>query len=215
MVRNRPQTQQRLLAAVHQLLTAEGLDQVRINRVASLASVNKVLIYRYFGGIDGLLGAYYEQYRPFVAAPPINLAALAGAPLSEFFQACSEYILAEFRLLRANPQAQQVLRNELMGCQTTDQNPVAAQKQAQLEQMVAELGKLINSTYGASFSTVILSAMTLLTFMAQDKRTIMGIALDTDEGWAEIELAIKRIFYGIYLATKERIGDTVPAATLL
>ncbi len=210
MTRNREQTQQRLLEAVHELISNEGLGQVRINRVASQANVNKVLIYRYFGGVDGLLKAYYEQYQPFVAAPPIDITELAGAPLSQFFEACCEYILAEFRLLRANPQAQQVLRNELLGGQPAEQNPVAAQKQAQLEQMVAQLGQLINSTYGASFSTVILSAMTLLTFMAQDKRVIMGIDLESEAGWAEIELAIKRIFYGIYLATKERIGDTVP-----
>ena len=48
-----------------------------------------------------------------------------------------------------------------------------------------------------------ISALRLLAFMSQDKRTLMGIDLGTDEGWAQIEQAVRRIFHGLALAANE------------
>ncbi|MEZ0486561.1 TetR/AcrR family transcriptional regulator [Fibrella aquatica] len=210
MTRDRVQTEQRLIDAVHELLTEGGFEQVRINRVAQKAKVNKILIYRYFGGLDGLVRAYYEKYQPIVTAPPIDLEKLRGAPIDVFFEACCDFILTEFRLLRANPQAQGFLRNDLLNGQNGAPNPVAFQKEEKLRIMIEQLGELIQSKYGRPFAAIIISGMTMLTFMAHDKRTIMGVDVGSDEGWAEIEEAIRRIFYGVSLSAKERLGNNVP-----
>lgn len=214
MVRDRLRTEQRLIDTVHELVTEDGFDSVRINRLAQRARINKILIYRYFGGLDGLIKAYYEKYQPIVSAPPIDLNQLEGATIEEFFTICADYVLAEFRLLRANPEAQEMMRNNLMGSRPGTSYPVASQKEERLRIMIEKLGELIQSNYGRSFAAIIVSGMTMLTFMAQDKRTIMGIDIDTKEGWNEIEEAIRRIFYGVGLATKERLGnDIVPQST--
>lgn len=216
MAKDRLQTEQRLLDAVHEIITNEGLDQLRINKLAQQAKVNKILIYRYFGNLNGLIEVYYEKYKPVVAAPLIDIKRLEGATLDEFFQTCCDFILDEFRLLRANPQAQQFLKNDLMAYQPGVPNPMAFRKAEQLDAMVDELSRQINSAYGRSFATVVMSALTLLTFMGQDKRTVMGIDLGTNEGWQEIEQAVRRIFYGVTLATKERLGtDRVPGGEQL
>ncbi|MBO0951020.1 TetR/AcrR family transcriptional regulator [Fibrella forsythiae] len=215
MTRDRVRTEQRLIDAVHELVIEGGFEQVRINRVSQRARVNKILIYRYFGGLDGLINAYYQKYQPVVTAPPIDLEKLSGATLDEFFQACSNFILAEFRLLRTNPQAQEFLRNDLINNQNGATNLVAFQKEEQIRVMIEKLGELIQSKYGRSFAAIIISGMTMLTFMAHDKRTVMGIDMGTDAGWNEIEAAIERIFYGVSLATKERLGhDVLPVVTL-
>lgn len=206
MAKDRLQTEQRLLDAAHEIITNEGFDQLRINKLAQQAKVNKILIYRYFGNLNGLIEVYYERYKPVVAAPLIDVKRLEGATLDEFFQTCCDFILDEFRLLRANPQAQQFLKNDLMANQPGVPNPLAFRKAQQLDVMIDELGQQINSEYGRSFTTILMSALTLLTFMAQDKRTVMGIDLGTDEGWLEIENAVRRIFYGVMLATRERLG---------
>ncbi|RYF73842.1 MAG: TetR/AcrR family transcriptional regulator [Cytophagaceae bacterium] len=215
MMRDRVQTEQRLIEAVYELVVEGGFEQVRINRVSQRAQVNKILIYRYFGGLDGLINAYYQKYQPVVAAPLIDLEKLNGATLDEFFRACSDFVLAEFRLLRANPQAQEFLRNDLINNQAGAPNPVAFQKEEQLRIMIEKLGDLIQSKYGRSFAAIIISGMTMLTFMAHDKRSVMGIDMSTDAGWTEIEAAIERIFYGASLATKERLGnDVLPVVAL-
>ena len=58
--RNRLQTEQRILDAVAGILLQQGYPMVGINEVARQAGCDKVLIYRYFGGLDELLLAFAE-----------------------------------------------------------------------------------------------------------------------------------------------------------
>ena len=63
--RDRKTSETKLINAVHRLLIEKGFQAVGINSVAEEAHLNKVLIYRYFGGIDGLLDAYARRMDPF------------------------------------------------------------------------------------------------------------------------------------------------------
>jgi AcrR family transcriptional regulator len=56
----RIETEQRLLDAVGALLAEAGFSALGVNALARRAGVNKSLIYRYYGGMDGLLRAYAE-----------------------------------------------------------------------------------------------------------------------------------------------------------
>lgn len=60
MTRSRLQTEQKILNAVETLLLEQGYPAVGINSIARQAGCDKVLIYRYFGGFDGLLLAFAE-----------------------------------------------------------------------------------------------------------------------------------------------------------
>jgi AcrR family transcriptional regulator len=60
MSRSRLQTEQKILAAVETLLLEQGYPSVGVNAIARQAGCDKVLIYRYFGGFDGLLLAFAE-----------------------------------------------------------------------------------------------------------------------------------------------------------
>ena len=55
MVRDRERTKARIVDAVAGLLIRSGFRTVGVNAVAAAAGVDKVLIYRYFGGLAGLL----------------------------------------------------------------------------------------------------------------------------------------------------------------
>lgn len=57
MIRNRAATEARLLAAAKEHLELHGFMHFGINTVAARAGADKVLIYRYFGGQQGLLKA--------------------------------------------------------------------------------------------------------------------------------------------------------------
>ena len=56
------ETEKRLLEAVSRVIEDEGFTKIGINRIARQAQCDKVLIYRYFGGLDGLLVAWAKQY---------------------------------------------------------------------------------------------------------------------------------------------------------
>lgn len=60
MAKNRLQTEEKILQAVEQILLKDGFPCIGINAIARRAGCDKVLIYRYFGGLDGLLLAFAE-----------------------------------------------------------------------------------------------------------------------------------------------------------
>ena len=60
MTKNRLQTEQKILQALETLLLEQGFTAVGINSLARQAGCDKVLIYRYFDGLDGLLMAFAE-----------------------------------------------------------------------------------------------------------------------------------------------------------
>ncbi len=60
MAKSRLQTEQKLLQAVEQIMLKDGFPAIGINAIARQAGCDKVLIYRYFNGFDGLLQAFAE-----------------------------------------------------------------------------------------------------------------------------------------------------------
>ncbi len=60
MQKSRINTEQRILDAVESLLLEKGFSEVGINALSREAGCDKVLIYRYFGGLDGLLQRFAE-----------------------------------------------------------------------------------------------------------------------------------------------------------
>jgi AcrR family transcriptional regulator len=204
MQRNRLQREQRLIEAVGEIVKKEGFDQLGINKIASTAGVNKMLIYRYFGGLSGLIDAYLRQTTPVVFAPPIDVERLKTASLEEFFQACTEYLITEFRMLRQNVTAQEFLKADLFNVMGSN-NPLASAKEAQVREMIDALSTMIGAKHGPGFAALIISGLTQLTFSAQQQKVVFGIDLQTDEGWAEIEATLTNVFRGSYLFTKERL----------
>ena len=59
--KDKEKTKQRLIEAVGSVLRTKGFQQVRVNEVSAEAGVSKILIYRYFGDLDGLIDAYIRQ----------------------------------------------------------------------------------------------------------------------------------------------------------
>ncbi|MBL4762286.1 MAG: TetR/AcrR family transcriptional regulator [Gammaproteobacteria bacterium] len=60
-MRNKAATKQRLIDAISALLQKNGFKALGINAIARQAGVDKVLIYRYFDGLPGLLDAYAQD----------------------------------------------------------------------------------------------------------------------------------------------------------
>ena len=79
--KNKEQTKRRILRTVERLLVEEGFSALGINRIANETGVAKVLIYRYFGDLEGLLNAFVtsEDFWP-------TRAEIIDLPDDEFFQ---------------------------------------------------------------------------------------------------------------------------------
>ena len=63
--RNREKTREKIIKGAIALLTRTGFKDFGINSVARAAECDKVLLYRYFGDLDGLLAAMAETVQFF------------------------------------------------------------------------------------------------------------------------------------------------------
>ena len=60
-MKDRETTEQKILDAVGSMIATDGFESLGINAVAQKAGVSKMLIYRYFGGLDQLIAKYLLQ----------------------------------------------------------------------------------------------------------------------------------------------------------
>lgn len=61
LARDRKETEQGLINAAGRVLARDGFKKLGVNAIAREAGVDKVLIYRYFDGLSGLIKAYARQ----------------------------------------------------------------------------------------------------------------------------------------------------------
>lgn len=208
MQRDRTQTEQRLLDAVEHIITHSGLDQVGINRVSRQAGITKILIYRYFGGLDGLLQAYYKRRCLSRTDLNVNIDELKDKSIAEIMTILCEITLREYRRLRQDVQMQELIKANLMGSDHFI-NPLVSERENQLRKLIDSVSGLLKSKTGRSFSAIIISAMSFLTFMSQQKRSMLDIDLSSEEGWSQIEEGIRNIYRGTALLLEERLADSV------
>ena len=57
-MKDRELTQQKILQAVDNIIANDGFERLGVNAIAQKAGVSKMLIYRYFGGLDDLIAQY-------------------------------------------------------------------------------------------------------------------------------------------------------------
>jgi AcrR family transcriptional regulator len=208
MQRDRAQTEKRLIEAVGQIITESGFDKIGINRIASRSGINKILIYRYFGGLDGLLQAYYRQTRSTII-PSIDPEHFRHLPLDQFFEKSCDYLIDLYRRFRHDVEAQEFLKASLLS--TTDTNPIPTEREAQLRQVLDELSSIVQIENGRAIAAVMSSARTVLTIREQQAWPVVGIDLHTDEGIKQIEAAFRLIYRGLYLYTQKKLdGKELP-----
>ena len=60
-MKNREKTEEKILEAVGSIVESEGFEKLGINTIALKANISKMLIYRYFGGLEGLIVKFVMQ----------------------------------------------------------------------------------------------------------------------------------------------------------
>ncbi len=84
--RNEADKRSRLIRAVGETLKEEGYQGLGLNRIALRAGVSKPMVYRYFGGLNGLLKAYIEKMDGWL--PYFESLDLPASPTTEELKAC-------------------------------------------------------------------------------------------------------------------------------
>lgn len=192
--RNRPRTEARLREALGAVLVRGGFAALTPSAVAREAGVDKMLIYRYFGGMPGLVEAvasgpdFFPTFEEVCDGDPVALRAL---PLSE---RAAVVVDNYARLLMARPM---VL--ELMVWELVERNELTAIMETAREEMGLKLAREIFAGDGGravqvnAVSALLGAAVTYLALRRRKIRWFNGVDLRSDEGWDQLREAVRQM----------------------
>jgi AcrR family transcriptional regulator len=196
MARDKEETKMRIVAAVGKHLAKAGFRDLGVNSIAKEAGVDKVLIYRYFGGLPELLMAYANEgdYWP-------TSAELIGDPSTVQAESVADwlvYILSQIQMaIRKRPITLEILRWEIV-----DHNELTNQFAEIRTRVAIECVTFINQRCPfppevdvLALGNFILSGVIYITLRTSTNPNYLGIDFSTPEGWERINKLVVSIIY--------------------
>lgn len=179
--KDRVATEKRILTAVGELITENGFEKTGVNAVAARAGISKMLIYRYFGSMNGLFAAYIKQNDFWINFIP-------EIPSSEHLK---DFIKQIFRkqisLLREDKIMKRLYRWEL-----SESNSFTEELKRKREEKGIFLINVVSRLSGnpkkeiAAIATILSAAIGYLGLLEDFCPTYNEIELNKDEGWQQI-----------------------------
>ena len=190
--RSRTQTMARILQAVGEVISERGVNRVGINAVAEKAGVNKVLIYRYFGGWEGLMERFLNEGH-FLTDYNKQFLEKHLTPEPEISkQTRVDYLIGLLRELKERSPAQEMLKWEISNPGSYLTQQLAGNRNESFQKILDTFFANEKEDMNA-VTAILVSGITMLLLIAPSQNQFMNIDLQSDEGWKRIEYAIHRI----------------------
>ncbi len=208
MQRDKEQTRKRILEATGRLLSQKGFRNLGINAIAKEAKVSKILIYRYFGGIQELLKAFTEEGGFWPSATELLGGETNPRRISNTEQTSVTMLGNYLKELRRRKLTQEIMRWEL----TEDNDLIQELARARERQRTGIWGALpIDSArfpeIDLGAATALLHAgITYLVLRAKTAEEYMGIDLHSNYGWRRLEKAIDALVKGYFAQHSIKTG---------
>jgi AcrR family transcriptional regulator len=199
--RDRAATEERILAAVGEVLARDGFAALGVNAIAKQAGVDKVLIYRYFGGLPELLrtwggsGRFWPRVADLLGDDPQALLAL---PAAERYARFFRHFVDE---LRERP-----LTLEVLAAEVVERNELTAILEAEREAWGDEATRVLGGDEFAArpflrgVTLLLVAGVQYLLLRSRKIRVFGGVDLRTEDGWDELKRSIdelaRRVFAG-------------------
>lgn len=192
--RDRAATEERILAAVGEVLARDGFAAVGVNAIAREAGVDKVLIYRYFGGLPELLrawgasGRFWPSVEELIAELPAPLMSL---PLHERYALFFERFIDA---LRARPLTLEILaaeivtRNELTAILETERESWGAQAESTIG---GDAWQRLPQLRGLTL--LLVAGVQYLLVRSRTMRIFGGLDLRSDAAWDVLKASLRHM----------------------
>ncbi|MDE7343479.1 MAG: TetR/AcrR family transcriptional regulator, partial [Muribaculaceae bacterium] len=112
------QTEKNIIEAVSSIILTEGFSKLGINRIAKVAGCDKVLIYRYFGGIEGLISRWAKENDYYSFAIDMFKEKINSS--DDMRSVAKEILIQQLRFIRESRMMQELILWELSGNSTFD-----------------------------------------------------------------------------------------------
>lgn len=184
--RDREATEKRLLDTIGRMIAEDGFEKIGINAIAARSGVSKILIYRYFGSVEGLMAAYIRQH-DFWLNFPLEMPGREDLPafLNRMFR-------GQIEQLRSNPTLKRLYRWEL-SCN----NDMIVKLREQREKVGLNLVEKVSELTGqpqeeiAAMASFLTASITYLAMLEDFCPVYNGIPLNEDSGWEQMNKGIE------------------------
>lgn len=196
--RDREATRERILQAVGAVLARDGFGQLGVNAIAREAGVDKVLIYRYFGGLPELLtawgdsGQFWPRVQDLLGDDP---AAFLALPVAERYARFFEHFIDE---LRARP-----LTLEIMVAEMTERNELTAILETEREQWGEEAARTLGGPelqarpWMQGLTLLLVGGVQYLTLRSRKIRIFGGVNIQSDAGWHALKASVRAMAHAL------------------
>ena len=181
MERDREATEKRLLDTIGQMIIEQGFEKIGINAVSAQSGVSKILIYRYFNSIDGLIAAYIRKHDFWLNT------SFDFSEKVQMLPTIKEMFYKHIERLRIDPVLRKLYRWEL-SCN----NDIIKSLREQREKVGMNLIEQVCNKSGrhkqeiAVLSAIITTSTTYLAMLGDYCPVFNGISIDDDNGWKQI-----------------------------
>lgn len=197
-IRDRVATIRRIIDAGRALLADGGFQNFGVNAVARRAGCDKQLIYRYFGGLDGLVDAIGEDLVNWVEA---SVPADHGGRFILTYGELMERLIELYAdALRADPLVRRIIAWELS--ETSPHIKRMAEARAKgLAAWIERMRGSLTPPKGAdpvAINAALIAAVQQLALSAEATGSFAGMPLKSDKDWQRALAAISRMARGAY-----------------
>ena len=199
--RDREATRARLIKAVGSLLAREGFKGLGVNAVAREAGVDKVLIYRYFGGLPELIVAFGRDGNFWPSIKELaggDVEAYSRLPVTEQLSQLSRNFL---NAIRTRPITQEILAWEMI-----ERNELTAELETIRENTMMNFFDMFfpSTDEGpdiAAMGAIIGAGVSYLVCRGRQITIYNGVDLQSEAGWRRLEKAIDTMIKGLFAGT--------------
>lgn len=207
-------TEKSLIDAVSEIVESEGFAKLGINTIAKRAGCDKVLIYRYFGGLDGLLEAW-TLHNDFYAGSFDGIAQeIEQSGEIDLGDITKRILAGQLQSLRTNRMMQQLLRCEISGnSKFPHLRELREQKGSQIQELIErKLGRPTKSTAIAMQIAVLVSAIDYMVLATDEFPMMNGIDFSDERSWTLFQKTIEGFVDNIFSEPNGNKADAPAAA---
>lgn len=183
--KNREKTEAKLVQAIAEVLAEKGFTKLGVNAVARQAGVDKVLIYRYFDDLNGLMEAYAKSSDFWPSSVELlgegdELAQLSAMPFADGF---AEVFRRYSKAIRSRP-----LTLEILSWETIDRNALTIALEEVRESMGLELMAFLAEMNPPqadwqAIANIFSGAIHYLAIRSRKVTVFSGMDIAGEEGW--------------------------------
>lgn len=197
-VRDRSATSARILKAASELLAEAGFQNFGVNAVARRAGCDKQLIYRYFGGMDGLVDAIGVELAGWVERKmPQNS---GGGFLLTYGDLVERLLLLFMEALRDDPLMKKIIAWE-MSEHTPQVRRLSEARSKALAQWIERVRGKLQPPKGVdqfAVNALLIGAVQHLVLAGGAAKRFAGVELATAKDWDRVSQSLTRLVRGVY-----------------